>query len=202
MMDSAPPERALIVGLGNPGRKYRNNRHNIGFQAVNAFAARHGWRFSRQQENAFVAEGRIGGRPVTLARPMTYMNQSGRPVKGLATFYKLPLENIIVLFDDLDLPLGTLRLRPEGSAGGHNGMRDIIRHLGSNQFPRLRLGIGRPPGRMDPKAFVLQDFNKDERPIVEDLYERAADALETWLEEGITLAMSRHNGPVENPNDK
>jgi PTH1 family peptidyl-tRNA hydrolase len=195
-------ERALIVGLGNPGRRYKKNRHNVGFQAVEAFAERHGWRFARQQENALVAEGRLGGRPVTLAKPMTFMNRSGGPVKALVSFYKLPLENLIVLFDDLDLPLGTLRIKPEGGAGGQNGMRDIIRHLGTNEFPRLRLGIGRPPGRMDPAAYVLQDFGKQERPIADELLVRACDALETWLEGDTIFTMSRHNSPPPNPDDK
>lgn len=192
---SETPERALIVGLGNPGRKYKRNRHNVGFMAVEALAERHGLKFARQQENAMVADGRIGSWPVTLARPMTYMNNSGRPVKALIGFYKLPLGSLMVLFDDLDLPLGTLRVRPSGGAGGQNGMRDVIRHLGSDEFARLRLGIGRPPGRMDPKAYVLQDFGKDEQPIVDELLVRAADAIETWLADGVMLAMSRHNGP-------
>jgi PTH1 family peptidyl-tRNA hydrolase len=194
MSDSS--ERALIVGLGNPGRKYKRNRHNVGFHAVEALAERHGLPFSRQQSNALVADGRIGSRQVTLVKPMTYMNGSGGPVKALVSFYKLPLDNLIVAFDDLDLPLGTLRVRPDGGAGGHNGMRDIIRQLGSNEFPRLRLGIGRPPGRMDPKAFVLQDFGKSEGPVVDELLVRAADAVETWLTNDVLLTMSRHNGPA------
>jgi PTH1 family peptidyl-tRNA hydrolase len=195
-------ERAIVVGLGNPGRGYKKNRHNIGFQVVDALAERHGLRFSRQQGRALVADGQISGRAVTLAKPMTYMNKSGGPVRELVSFYKLSLENLMVGFDDLDLPLGTLRIRPEGGSGGQNGMRDIIRQLGTTEYPRLRLGIGRPPGRMDPAAYVLQDFGKKEWPVVEEVYEHAADALETWLAHGIVLAMSRHNGPVSNPNDK
>lgn len=189
-------QRALIVGLGNPGRKYRQNRHNVGFQAVEALAERHGLRFARQQGNALVADGRIGKRQVTLAKPMTYMNRSGSPVKALLSFYKLPLDNLMVAFDDLDLPLGTLRVRPEGGAGGQNGMRDIIHHLGSNEFARTRLGIGRPPGRMDPAAYVLQDFGKTEQPVVDELLVRASDAFETWLQDGVVLTMSRHNAPA------
>lgn len=190
-------DRYLIVGLGNPGREYANNRHNAGFMVVEAFAKRHGLDFSRMQYDAFVATGRAAGRSVILAKPQKYMNLSGRPVGALRSFYKLPLENILVAYDDLDLPTGTIRLRPSGGAGGHNGMKDILRHLGSEAFARLRVGIGRPPGRMDSAAYVLQDFGAEERIVIDAACDRAADAIETWLRDGITLAMSRHNGPSE-----
>ncbi len=193
----SPSERALIVGLGNPGKKYQKNRHNIGRRAIDTLAARHQLELKRQQSNALVADGHIAGRKVILARPLTYMNHSGGPIKALLNFYKLPPDNLIVAFDDLDLPLGTIRIRPEGGSSGQNGMRDIINQRGTRQFPRLRLGLSRPPGRMDPVSYVLRDFGKSERPLVEEMLERAADTLETWLSDGITLAMSRHNRPAD-----
>ncbi|HQA68902.1 MAG TPA: aminoacyl-tRNA hydrolase [Aggregatilineales bacterium] len=188
-------DKFLIVGLGNPGREYQHNRHNIGFQVVDYLAARHGLSFTRMQEGAAVATGRIAGQSVVLAKPQKYMNRSGGPVGSLLRFYKIPLDRLLVIFDDLDLPPGTIRLRPFGGAGGQKGMRDIIERLGSEDFARLRIGIGRPPGRMDPAAYVLQDFGADELPIMRETIDRAADAVETWLREGIDIAMTRHNGP-------
>lgn len=188
--------RTLIVGLGNPGREYHSNRHNVGFQVIDHFAKRHGLEFTRQQSRALISTGSIAGRPVVLAKPMQYMNRSGGPVASLLRFYKVELENLLVIADDLDLPAGTIRLRPSGSSGGQNGMKDIIDRLGSQEFPRVRIGIGRPPRHMDPVSYVLQDFGKDEIPIIEETYDRAADAIETWLSDGITLAMSRHNAPA------
>lgn len=192
-------DRFLIVGLGNPGREYADTRHNIGFLCVDEIARAHGLSFSRQQAGALVADGLIGGRRVTLAKPQGFMNRSGQSVAGLARFYQIPLERVMVIFDDLDLPLGTIRLRKEGGAGGHKGMRDIIQRLGSEGFPRLRFGIGRPPGRTDPAAYVLRPFDAEELPVVEEARWRAVRAIETWLAEGIEIAMSRYNGPGEQP---
>ena len=152
----------LIVGLGNPGREYAGNRHNVGFQIADRVALAHGLTFSKVQQQAMIALGRLSDHRVVIAKPQTFMNVSGRAVSGLLNFYKIPRERLIVIFDDLDLPFGTLRLRSEGGAGGHNGMRSIIGQLGANDFARLRVGIGRPPGRMDPAAYVLQDFGRDE----------------------------------------
>jgi peptidyl-tRNA hydrolase, PTH1 family len=190
-------ERLLIVGLGNPGREYKKNRHNVGFQIVDQFAARHGLEFSRQQSNAVIASGTIAGRAVTLAKPMTFMNRSGGPVSALMRFYKLEPEQLLVIVDDLDLPTGTVRLKPEGGSGGQNGMKDIISRLATQSFPRMRIGIGRPPGKMDSAAYVLQDFSTDQQALIDVTYERASDAVETWLRDGIVLAMSRHNAPAE-----
>ncbi len=186
----------MIVGLGNPGREYADNRHNVGFQVIDHLAERHSLSFTRQQSKAFVATGSIGGQPVLLVKPQSYMNLSGEPVGALARFYKIPLEDILVVFDDLDLPVGTLRMRPDGGSGGQNGMKSIIRHLKSQEFARLRVGIGRPPGRMKPEDYVLQDFKGEQLPVIQETYDRAADAIETWLRDGVTLAMSRHNGPT------
>jgi peptidyl-tRNA hydrolase, PTH1 family len=190
-------ERLLVVGLGNPGREYKKNRHNVGFQTVDHLAARHGLEFSRQQSNAIIASGNIGGRAVTLAKPMTFMNRSGGPVSALMRFYKIEPEQLLVIVDDLDLPVGTVRLKPEGGSGGQNGIKDIIARLTTQSFPRMRIGIGRPPGKMDSAAYVLQDFSADQQSIIEVTYERASDAIETWLRDGIVLAMSRHNAPAE-----
>jgi peptidyl-tRNA hydrolase, PTH1 family len=188
-------ERYLIVGLGNSGRDYKKNRHNIGFQVVDHFAARHGMEFTRQQSNAFISTGNAAGKSIILAKPQTFMNRSGSAVAPLQKFYKIPLENLMIIYDELDLPLGTIRLKPDGSAGGQNGIKDIIARLGTNEFPRMRIGINRPPGKMDPAAYVLQDFGAEQVPVIQETYDRASDAIETWLRDGIELAMSRHNAP-------
>jgi len=190
-------DRYLIVGLGNPDRKFKKNRHNTGFMTVDRAAERHGLGFGKLQSKAALATGQIAGKNALLAKPQSYMNNSGQPVRSLVDFYKIPLDWLIVVYDDLDLPTGTVRLRPEGGSGGQNGMKDIIQHLGSQQFARLRMGIGRPAGRMDPVDYVLQDFGKDEWEIMRIALDTAVDALEMWLTDGIQLAMSRYNGPVE-----
>ncbi len=194
-MTTEASRRALIVGLGNPGREYRHNRHNIGFMAVELLAAAYTIHMSRVQNRAIVGSGMIVGRPVILARPQTYMNRSGDAVGPLAKYYKLEPADILVIYDELDLPFGTLRLSKGGCPGGHNGKRSIIQHLGQG-FPRLRLGIGRPPGRMPPASYVLQDFGAADRPVVEDMLDEAVRAVETFLREGIDIAMTRHNGSI------
>jgi PTH1 family peptidyl-tRNA hydrolase len=190
-------ERYLIVGLGNPGRKYRGNRHNIGFMAVDELAAAHKIEGSTVQNKAIVGNGRIHNKNVIIAKPQTYMNSSGDSVGPLARYYKVPPENVLVVYDELDLPFGTIRLRENGGAGGHNGMKSIINHLGQG-FPRVRLGIGRPPGQMPVPAYVLQDFHKDDLPLLNDVLSEAVRAIETYLQDGIQLAMSRHNGNLVN----
>ena len=191
--NDAGGEFTLIIGLGNPGREYAGNRHNVGFQTADRLAAAHGLSFSKIQQQAMIALGRINDHRVVIAKPQTYMNDSGRAVSGLMNFYKIPLHRLIVIFDDLDLPFATLRLRSDGGAGGHNGMRSIIGQLGTNQFARLRMGIGRPPGRMDPAAFVLQDFGRDESLELPALLDRAVKALETFIVADITTAMNQFN---------
>ena len=151
------------------------------------------------QSKAIVGNGRLADRPVILAKPQTFMNLSGEAVGALANYYRVPPAAILVIYDELDIPFGVIRLREKGGAGGHNGMRSLIQHLG-NDFPRLRLGIGRPPGRMDPAAFVLQDFGRDELPLVSEMLTTAVEAIELFVRDGIQLAMSRYNGPV-NGND-
>jgi PTH1 family peptidyl-tRNA hydrolase len=182
----------LIVGLGNKGPKYKNNRHNIGFMVVDYLAEQHHISLSRVQHKAVIGDGRMAGCQVILAKPQTMMNLSGDSVGPLAAYYKIDPVKVLIIYDELDLPFGTLRLREMGGAGGHNGLRSIINHLGNN-FPRLRLGIDRPPGKMPPAAFVLQDFGADDWPLVKEIIQEAGTAVETYLREGIDLAMSRHN---------
>lgn len=188
---------ALVVGLGNPGAGYARHRHNVGFQVLDALARGHRLSFSREKlARAHTAQGRIAGRRVILAKPQTFMNRSGQAVGRLARWHKIPPQRILVVYDELDLPLGRLRLRPEGGAGGHKGMRSIIEVLGSQAFPRLRVGIDRPPGQMDPADYVLQPFSPEDREIVALVIDQAAAAIEAWLEEGIVAAMDRFNRPL------
>jgi len=184
--------KKLIVGLGNPGRKYAHNRHNVGFQCLDRLAKAHDLSFNRRRANASLTLGKIAEVGVVLARPLAYMNLSGQAVRQLVSFYKLSLEDILVIYDDLDLPLGTIRLRPEGGSGGHKGMRSIIEALGSQAFPRLRVGIGRPPGN-DAVSYVLSDFTADEQITLESVYEKVAAAVELFLREGIEAAMNVYN---------
>ena len=190
---AAPEAAALIVGLGNPGREYAGNRHNVGFLTADRWAAAHALTFNKIQHHAVIALGRSGERRIIVDKPQTYMNESGRAAGALLRFYKIPVEQLLVIFDDLDLPLGAIRLRADGGAGGHNGMRSIIQQLGGNQFARLRIGIGRPPGRMDPAAFVLQDFSREEAAELDALLDRAGQAIDAFLTAGITAAMNQFN---------
>jgi len=183
----------FVVGLGNPGLRYARNRHNVGFQIVDAFAAAHGLRFDRFQFKARIADGRLDDQRFLLIKPQNFMNLSGEAVRPLVSFYKIDLADLLVVYDDLDLPLGRLRLRPFGGAGGHNGMRSLIHHLGSDRFPRLRVGIGRPSGSMDPADYVLQDFTPDEEAVMALTRATAVQAIAVWLREGLDAAMNRFN---------
>jgi PTH1 family peptidyl-tRNA hydrolase len=186
----------MIVGLGNPGSEYANHRHNIGFRVVQALAKAHSLTFARyKRAKAHVAEGRVGPWQVLLAKPHTFMNLSGKTVGRLSRAHEIPSERILVIYDDLDLPLGRLRLRPEGGSGGHRGMRSIIEALGTQAFPRLRVGIDRPPGSMDPADYVLEPFGEEEAALAGEAVERAVAAVECWLSEGIATAMDRFNRP-------
>lgn len=172
---------ALIAGLGNPGPGYAHNRHNIGFQAVDALADAHGLPAFRTEHRAATAHGTIGGQRVVLAKPQTWMNDSGQAVAALVRYYKVEPAHLLVIYDDLDIPLGTVRYRPEGSSGGHRGIDSIIQHLDTRAFPRLRLGIGRPPGRMPPAAYVLQDFSEEEAAQVWDVLRFVRERVTAWL---------------------
>lgn len=195
--DSITPA-VLVIGLGNPGTEYSAHRHNIGFRVVETLARAHELTFSRQKRaKARVADGQIRGRQVILAKPQTYMNMSGTAVSRLSRAFDIPPERILVVFDDLDLPLGRLRLRPEGGSGGHKGMRSIIQSLGTQGFPRLRVGIDRPPGRRDPADYVLEPFSEDEERSLAGVTEAASAAIESWIADGITVAMDRFNRPIQ-----
>jgi PTH1 family peptidyl-tRNA hydrolase len=189
----------LLIGLGNPGRDYKDNRHNIGFMLIDRLAVRLNARGMKLQSKAIVTSGLYEERKLILAKPQTYMNLSGQSVQGLLHFYKIPPENLIVAHDDLDLPLGTIRIRPGGGAGGQKGMASTIERLGTKDFPRLRLGIGRPPGRMDAAAYVLQDFSRADLLIVSETLDRAADAALTFVIDGLNKAMNKFNGTSDAP---
>jgi len=189
-------EPYLIIGLGNPGREYKDTRHNIGFILVDHLAEKIGARGMKVHSKAIVTSGLYEEHKLILAKPQTYMNLSGQSVQGLLHFYKIPLENLIIAHDDLDIPFGTLRIRPTGGPGGQRGMANTIEQLGTKDFPRLRMGIGRPPGRMDPKDYVLQDFSKDELKLMPDLLSRASDAVLEFVMRGLNAAMNKFNGDV------
>ena len=187
---------ALIVGLGNPGSEYASHRHNVGFQIVDSLAESHGLSFARHKKaKARVAEGRIGERRILLAKPQTFMNLSGKAVLRLSREHEIPPECILVVCDDLDLPLGRLRIRPKGGSGGHKGLRSIIELLDSQDFSRLRVGIDRPTGALDPAEYVLQPFAEEDAALATNALKRAAQAVEIWLADGIVAAMDRFNRP-------
>ena len=184
----------LITGLGNPGREYRTNRHNVGFMVVDRLAGRLGVAFTRVESRALVTKATYQNNRLILAKPQTYMNVSGVAVSTLARFYKVELTHILVAYDDVDLPFGVLRLRPGGGSAGQKGMGSIIERLGGDQFPRLRVGIGRPPGRMEAAAYVLQDFGKDEAAELPGILDRAVDAILIYISQGLNQAMNQYNG--------
>jgi PTH1 family peptidyl-tRNA hydrolase len=187
----------LLIGLGNPGREHSATRHNVGFRTLDHLAESLAISFSRQRFEAFVASGTYLGRKVILAKPQTYMNLSGGSVAALVRFFHVPLENLLVCADDIDLPLGTVRLRPFGGSGGHRGLRSIITALGSQSFPRLRIGVSRPPGVMEAADYVLKDFDHQEQTEVAAVIARASEALRTVLEHGLEAAMTKFNGDLQ-----
>ncbi len=189
----------LLIGLGNPGREYRDNRHNFGFMVIDRLCIRLNARGMRVQSKAIITSAQYDGRKLLLAKPQTYMNLSGQSIQGLAHFYKLPLEQLLVAHDDLDLPFGTLRVRPGGGPGGQKGVASAIESLGTKDFARLRLGIGRPPGRMDPADYVLQDFSREELKLVSEILDRAADAALLFVTDGLEKTMNKFNGEVREP---
>jgi peptidyl-tRNA hydrolase, PTH1 family len=191
---AGPPGRdgvALIVGLGNPGPQYAANRHNVGFLVTDLLAERVGGRFKAHRSGCEVVEGRLAGRRVVLAKPRSFMNLVGGPVAGAARFFKAGLGDIVVLHDELDLPFGTVRLKQGGGEGGHNGLRSISKSLSGKDYLRVRFGIGRPPGRMDPADFVLRDFASTERRELPLLLDTAADAVEELVLHGLEPAQNR-----------
>ncbi|HEY0871331.1 MAG TPA: aminoacyl-tRNA hydrolase [Acidothermaceae bacterium] len=200
----------LIVGLGNPGPAYAGNRHNVGFMVVDVLASRAGGRFKGHRSNAEVVEGRLNGtvgaagtggsvgERVVLAKPRTFMNESGGPVAGLKAFFGVPLDRLIVVHDELDIDFETLRIKDGGGDNGHNGLRSITKSLGTREYLRVRVGIGRPPGRMDPAAFVLRDFSPTERAALPVNLERAADVVESVLDHGLAATQNRFHSDTQN----
>jgi PTH1 family peptidyl-tRNA hydrolase len=199
MADDAP---WLVVGLGNPGREYSRHRHNVGFMVADLLASRVGAKFGRSKRaHAEVAEGRLansigqigGGPKLILAKPLTYMNLSGAPVSQLVQFFKVPVDNVLAVHDELDLPYGQVRAKRGGGEGGHNGLRSMSKSLGTKEYARVRFGIGRPPGRQDPADFVLSDFTAAERKELEFLVDRAADVAEAVVLEGVEWAQNKYH---------
>lgn len=189
----AAGEAWLVVGLGNPGPEYAGNRHNVGFMVVDLLTERMSGRYKAHKSRAEIVEGRLAGHRVVLAKPRSYMNESGGPVSALLDFFKVPLDRLVVVHDELDLPFGGLRLKLGGGDNGHNGLKSLRRSLGSGEFHRVRFGIGRPPGRMDAAVFVLRDFGAAERKDLALEVDRAADAVEALVSEGLDRAQNSFN---------
>jgi PTH1 family peptidyl-tRNA hydrolase len=190
-------DRWIIVGLGNPGPEYAGTRHNAGAMVVALLAERMGVKFKAHRSRCDIAEGRLAGQPVTVARPRSYMNLSGGPVAALAGFYKIPAERIVAVHDELDIPFGVVRLKLGGGDNGHNGLRSITSSLGTRDYYRVRFGIGRPPGRMDPAAYVLKEFSAAERKDLPLEIDRCADAVAALIAKGLVAAQNEyHVDPV------
>jgi PTH1 family peptidyl-tRNA hydrolase len=195
MIEGLPTsQRRVIAGLGNPGKEYARTRHNVGFNVVDRLAEMHGLKFTKMMNRALIAPGEINGSKVILVKPQTFMNDSGSSVGPILKYYKIEPIGLMVVYDDLDLPVAQLRLRKIGGSGGHNGMKSLIAHVGTENFPRLRVGIGRPPGRMDPVDYVLVPFAKSDLELMDGTYSRAIEAIERWLKEDIERVMNSVNG--------
>jgi peptidyl-tRNA hydrolase, PTH1 family len=187
----------LLVGLGNPGREYRDTRHNVGFQAVDQLCASFGIKLSRLQSKALIGIGLWEGCKVVLVKPQTYMNLSGQAVTSLLRFYKVPLTQLLVFHDDIDLPVGTLRIRPGGGSAGQRGLASIIQQLGTQDFPRMRIGVGRPPGQMVAADYVLQNFTGADLEIISIVLQRSVDAARVFIRDGLEKTMNLYNGNVQ-----
>jgi len=187
----------LIAGLGNPGREYRDTRHNVGFMLLDRIAERLNTQFSRVEMKSLVTKSNYHGRRLVLAKPQTYMNLSGQPVASLLRFYKIDISNLLVVYDEVDLPLGVLRMRPAGGSAGHKGMESIIASLGTDEYPRMRIGIGRPPGKKAAANYVLQNFQKSEYELVLSTLDRGVDAVFCFIEENLEAAMNQFNSLVD-----
>ena len=191
--DGGSEARWTIVGLGNPGDKYARTRHNAGVMVLDVLAERSGARFKSHKSGCLVAEARLAGEPALLARPTSYMNESGRPVGQLLRFYKTPLDRFVVVHDEIDIPFGDVRIKLGGGTAGHNGVKSLADHLGTKDFVRVRVGVGRPKGRQDPVGWVLTEFSAGERKEVPFLVGEGADAIERIIEAGVERAMNEVN---------
>ena len=194
-MESQPTtsQKFLIAGLGNPGRQYKSNRHNIGFMLLNRIAERLDTSFSRLESKALVAKVKHNDHNLILAKPQTYMNLSGQSVASLVNFYKIPLENLMVAYDEVDLPFGRIRIRPSGGSAGHKGIGSIIERIGTQNFPRMRLGVGRPPGSKGAASYVLRNFSGEDAEFLPHVLDRAADAVFTFVSQDLETAMNQFN---------
>ncbi|MDG2358048.1 MAG: aminoacyl-tRNA hydrolase [Planctomycetaceae bacterium] len=191
----------LIVGLGNPGPRYDKTRHNIGFEILNAFADRHFFPTAKSRFDGLVTDQSVIGEKVVLLAPQTYMNTSGKSVRQCVDFYKIDHDDVLVVVDDMNLDVGRMRVRACGSAGGQKGLADTIRHLGTDKISRLRVGVGRPPGRMAASDYVLQRFSGSDRPLVDVCVQEAVDGLEIWIKDGLEKTMNVLN-PSKEPKPK
>jgi len=191
-----PEQTFLLIGLGNSGREYKDTRHNFGFMLIDRIAVRLNARGMKVQSKAIVMNTTHDDRKLILAKPQTFMNLSGQSVQGLAHFYKVPFTNMMILSDDLDIPFGAIRIRASGGPGGQRGLSSILEKLGTKDVPRLRLGIGRPPGRMDPAAYVLQNFSRDEMQTLSEVLDHGAEAVLAFVTHGLNKAMNEFNGSV------
>lgn len=186
----------MILGLGNPGREYKRTRHNIGFMVLDHLAQRLGEKFSRYESKALVMKSRYQNTRLVMAKPQTFMNDSGQAASSLVRFYKIPLGNVLVVYDEVDLPFGLIRIRPMGGSAGHKGIQSIIDQLGTEQFSRLRVGVGRPPGLKLAASYVLRDFSSEETEFLPPILNRVVDAILTFVIDGVDQAMNDYNGQV------
>lgn len=183
----------VVVGLGNPGERYAQTKHNIGFITIDYLAEQHNIKVNKIKHKAVIGEGTIGGEKVLLVKPSTFMNLSGQSVMEIMNFYKVPIENLIVIYDDIDLPVGKVRIRQSGSSGTHNGMRNIIYLLNNQGYPRIRIGVGKQPDYMDLGDYVMTKFNEEEKPLIRDAVKNSALAVEEIVKNGINTAMNKYN---------
>ncbi len=190
----------MLVGLGNPGRQFKANRHNMGFLVLDQLAKQLDLSFTRVESKALICKAEYNNKRLFLIKPQTYMNLSGQAVSTLLNFYHIPISNLLVTYDDIDLPYGVIRLRPAGSSAGHKGMQSIIDRLGTNEIPRLRMGVDRPAGRKTAANYVLKNFSTVELELLPELLDRAAKAILTFLDKGLETAMNQFNSSNEKPN--
>lgn len=183
----------VIVGLGNPGDRYAQTKHNIGFITIDYLAEQHSIKMNKMKHKAIIGEGDMGGEKVLLVKPQTFMNLSGQSVMDIVNFYKVPAANLIVIYDDIDLPVGKVRIRPNGSSGTHNGMRNIIYLLRNQEFPRIRIGVGKQPDYMDLADYVMTKFNSEEKSLIEEAIKKSAATVEEIVKSGINNAMNKYN---------
>lgn len=193
---NSPASTYILAGLGNPGRDYRENRHNVGFMTIDKVGLEFGIRLGKFQSRAITGSGLWEGHKIILAKPQTFMNLSGEAVAALVRFYKIPLDHLLVIHDDLDLPFGTFRMRPSGGSAGQKGVGSIIERLGTPDFPRLRIGIGRPGGQMSAADYVLQDFSNTEKKELDGTLENCLEAVKYFVSNGLEAAMNKFNGGV------